>query len=55
LLVVLIYDTWRHGRLNKLFLAGALLLIASYPIRLILSGTDTWMHLAGWLVGFAVV
>jgi hypothetical protein len=55
LIVALIYDTWHHGRLNKLFLAGALLLIASYPLRLLLSGTGTWMQIAAWLTKFAIV
>ena len=32
---------------------GTLLLIASYPIRLMLSGTDTWMRFATWLTRFA--
>jgi hypothetical protein len=34
------YDTWRNRSLNKLFLTGAILLIVSYPLRLMLSGTD---------------
>ena len=45
-------DTWRHAKLNKVFLAGALLLIASYVVRLILMGTSGWMQIATWLTGF---
>ncbi len=45
-------DTWRYRRLNPIFLAGALLLIASYVGRLMLMGTDTWMAAARWLIGF---
>ena len=47
------YDTWRNRKLNKLFLAGAILLIISYPLRLILSSTDAWMGFAAWLTTWA--
>lgn len=45
-------DTWRHGRLNKVFLAGTVLLIVSYVGRLMLMGTDAWMQFARWITGF---
>ena len=45
-------DARRHGTLNKVFLAGSLLLIASYVIRLVLMGTTGWMQVATWLTGF---
>lgn len=51
--VFLIYDTWRNGKLNKVFLAGTLLLIASHILRLTLSGTDTWLRIAAWLTSWA--
>jgi len=44
----LIFDTWKTGKLNKPFLIGAIVLIASYPLRIILSGTDAWMAFATW-------
>jgi hypothetical protein len=47
------YDTWRNRKLNKLFLAGAILLIISYPLRLILSATDVWVGFASWLTTWA--
>jgi hypothetical protein len=47
------YDTWRNRKLNKLFLGGAILLIISYPVRLILSGTDAWVGFASWLTTWA--
>jgi hypothetical protein len=50
---LLVYDTWLNRRLNKLFLAGSLLLIASYPLRLVLSGTDVWISFATWLTTWA--
>lgn len=53
-LAVLIADTWYHRKLNKVFLAGTLALIASYPLRLMLGGTETWMGIAAWLTNFAV-
>jgi hypothetical protein len=45
-------DTRRHAKLDKVFLAGALLLIASYVIRLALMDTSGWMELSGWLTSF---
>jgi hypothetical protein len=47
------YDTWRNRKLNKLFLAGAVLLIISYPLRLILSGTGAWVAFATWITSWA--
>ena len=45
-------ETWRYRRLNRVFLAGTLLLIASYIVRLAIMGTNTWMAIAGWLTSF---
>jgi hypothetical protein len=50
---LLTYDTWRNGKLNKVFLAGAMLLIISYPLRLALAGTDVWTAFAAWLTTWA--
>ena len=50
---LLIYDTWRNRKLNVVFLVGVLILIASYPVRIILSGTDIWMRFAAWLASLA--
>ena len=33
-IALLAYDTWRNKKLNKVFLFGALPLIASFPLRL---------------------
>lgn len=49
---LLIYDTWRNRKLNKVFLAGALFLIATYPLRIIISGTDAWIGFATWLTSW---
>jgi uncharacterized membrane protein YozB (DUF420 family) len=47
------YDTWRNKKLNKMFLAGAILLIISYPVRLVLMGTDAWVGFATWVTTWA--
>jgi hypothetical protein len=51
-LFCLTLDTWRNRNLNRIFLGGALLLIASYVVRLALMGTAAWMHVAAWLTSF---
>ncbi len=50
-IIFVIVDTWRHKKLNKVFLAGTILMIASHPLRLILSDTETWMSFAAWITG----
>jgi hypothetical protein len=45
-----LWDTIKHRRLHPAFLASALFVIASAPLRLLLAGTDVWMHFAGSLV-----
>jgi hypothetical protein len=45
-------DFRRHDRLNKAFVAGTALLIASYPIRLALMNTGAWLAAATWLTNF---
>lgn len=48
-IIFVIADTWRERKLNKVFLAGTILLIASHPLRIIISGTEAWMSFARWL------
>jgi hypothetical protein len=43
------YDTVKNRRLHPAFALGALFIIASHPLRLMLAGTDTWMQFATWL------
>lgn len=45
------YDTWRNRRLHPAFGWGALLIVASQPLRLLFSGTQAWQQFATWLVG----
>lgn len=47
------YDTRQTGKLNRAFLIGSIVLAASYPLRLMLSGTDAWMSFASWVTGWA--
>lgn len=44
------YDSARHRRLHPAFGWGALLIIASQPLRLAVAGTPAWLQFAGWLV-----
>jgi hypothetical protein len=53
IIVALVYDTWRNRRLNPVFLAGALLLIASFPVRMIVGFTEPWLAFAGWVTSWA--
>lgn len=52
-IILLIYDTRKHGKLNKLFAAGAAVLIVSYPLRLVISSTGAWMNFAAWVTTWA--
>jgi len=46
-------DTWRNGKLNKVFLAGAVFLIASHWLRLAFAPSAAWVSFATWLTSFA--
>jgi hypothetical protein len=48
-LACIAFDRWRYGRVNRVFAAGAALLIASFPIRIAIMGTKTWLSIATWL------
>lgn len=45
------YDTVKHRRLHPAFAWGAGLIIASWPLRLALTTTSTWMAFATWVTG----
>lgn len=51
LLSCITYDYAKTRRLNPAFAWGGLLLIASHPLRLMLSGTSAWMSFAHWITG----
>lgn len=48
----LILNARRYGHVNRVFLAGVLVLIGSYIARLALMTTGLWMRTAEWLVSF---
>lgn len=43
------YDTWKSRRLHPAFGWGALFVIASFPLRMMLAGTHAWMQFATWV------
>lgn len=49
-LACVVFDAVKHRRLHPVFVWGALLIIVSQPLRLMLAGTDAWMRFATWLV-----
>jgi hypothetical protein len=51
-LILLIGDTWRNKKLNKVFLAGTIFLIASHWLRLPISTTQAWNDFAVWVTSF---
>lgn len=44
-----IFDSVKNRRLHPAFGWGALCVIASWPLRLLLAGTPAWNHFATWL------
>lgn len=51
-LIFVIGDTWRNKKLNKVFLAGTIFLIASHWLRLPFSTTQAWNDFAVWVTSF---
>jgi len=43
------FDRWARGRIHPALFWGGLFLIASQALRLVISGTDTWLRIATWL------
>jgi len=52
-IAAIVYDSVRQRRVNGAFLVGGVLLILSFPLRMLLMGTSSWMRAATWLVQFA--
>jgi hypothetical protein len=48
-IIFVVVDTWRNKKLNKVFLAGAIFLIASHWLRIIWATSETWGNIATWL------
>jgi hypothetical protein len=51
LVPMIVWDLLSRGRVHRVTLFGGLAVIASQPLRLMLSGTDLWMSFASWAVG----
>lgn len=52
-LACIVYDLFTLKRVHRATLFGAILIIASQPLRLMLGGTQAWLSFAGWLTHFA--
>ena len=52
-IVLIALDTWKNGKLNRPFLIGGVLMIASYPLRLAFMNTETWLSFAAWIISWA--
>ena len=50
---LLIFDTWRNRKLNRVFLVFSVIMIVSYPLRIAISSTDAWTRFATWLTTWA--
>ena len=46
-----VWDLRTRGRLHPVTLWGGLLIIVSQPLRLLLSGTESWLAFARWATG----
>ena len=46
-----IRDVRSRGRLHPVTLWGGLVIIVSQPLRLVVSGTDSWLAFARWATG----
>jgi hypothetical protein len=51
LLPLAIWDLRTRGRLHPVTLWGGLLIIVSQPLRLVVSGTESWLAFARWATG----
>ena len=45
-----IYDRIAYGRFNRVYLAGAMALWVSVPVRLAIGATQVWHDFAAWLI-----
>lgn len=49
LVACLIYDRAAHGRVHPAFLWGGVFVALSFPVRIAIGRTDTWLSFAEWL------
>jgi hypothetical protein len=50
LVIAITYDLWSRRRVHAVYIWGSALLVASVPLRLMLSGTAAWRAVAEFLV-----
>jgi hypothetical protein len=51
IVAMLVYDLTARKKVHPATIWGGLLVVASQPLRLMISGTPAWLAFAGWLVG----
>jgi hypothetical protein len=49
IVVMLVYDLSTRRKVHPATIWGGLLIVASQPLRLMISGTPAWLAFAGWL------
>ncbi len=50
-ILLLAGDTYRTGRMNRVFAAGVALMVSAGVFRVLFARTETWQQVAAWLVG----
>jgi hypothetical protein len=48
-LACLVSNSRKHGKVNRVFAAGVLLLFLAIPARIMLMGSEAWLAFVGWL------
>ena len=52
IVAMLVYDLATRGKVHPATIWGGLVVVASQPLRLMISGTPAWLAFAGWLTGW---
>lgn len=47
--VILSWNTWKHGKLNRVFAAAVALVVIAIPLRFVVMGSGPWLAFVGWL------
>ena len=47
------WHTWKHRKINWVFVIALFAVIASGPLRVVFAGTHAWLGLVGWLATHA--
>jgi hypothetical protein len=45
----LVWHSWKHGKVNRVFAVGVTMLLLAIPARILLMGSQTWLAFVGWL------